>query len=139
LGNEQRIPDDVSKLLIEHLNSLEKLLIFLLIHGHPKQVWTVATVALKLHLYRSAANEALAELCRSGMLEFRNGSAVSFGLGYVARAKPKVIEHLAKLYAENQVSILNFLSEKAFARVRSAVAEASVAGFAKKQNKETDD
>jgi hypothetical protein len=120
------VPDPVRQLLVEHVDSFEKLELLVLCGTRPDTGWTASSAAAELRLPVAVVEPALDELVASGIL-VREGTdhrlcGPGDAVGGPARA-------LCRLYRDDRVVILNLLATQALQRIKSSAARTFAEAF----------
>jgi predicted ArsR family transcriptional regulator len=113
------IAPNVSRLLAEHIDSVEQLEILLLVHGAPERAWSAAEVAEALYTHPDSAGRRLDALGASGLL-VRDAAD-----GRCWRYRPRTeklhaaVGDLAATYAERRVAVITLIASRPMDNVRA--------------------
>lgn len=112
------VPDDVQRLIDEHITSVEQLEILLLLAARPDVAWTPKQVSEEIRTSTSSAVSRLQDLRSHGFLVAvgRGGDAFQFQPG--SDATRTAVEHLATLYRERRFTIIDRIFAKPIDRLR---------------------
>jgi DNA-binding IscR family transcriptional regulator len=124
------IPEDVRSFLLEHIESYAQLEVLALLRKQPARGFSSEAAAAEANLPESAAEAALDELRRSGVLELTvlNGRQ---GFRYRPR-KPETDRTVARLlqaFEENPIAIVKLMNATAMERVRTSAMRAFANAF----------
>jgi hypothetical protein len=129
-----RIPDDVRRFLQDHVDSHEKLSALLLLRRRQERTWTSAEAAAELTIAESGLEQALDELCASGLVS----RAAAGQYRYAAAPELDALAASTAQWLQNcPVEMVQLLSENAMQRVRSSAARTFAEAFllrSKKKN-----
>lgn len=125
MTDSSNLPEDVRRLLHEHIDSYEQLEILLLLRRERYEAWTPDALAARLHLGEALIGPALAALNTAGLI----GTAAASGsatqpLRYAYRPASSGLDAtvgiLEREYAERPVSIIKLMSANSIERLRTA-------------------
>jgi predicted transcriptional regulator len=130
------LPEDVRKLLREHIESYEQLELLLLLRTELDHRWTVDALSARFRIPASLASLALDELQRAGFVQARAPGAEKQYV-YVAQRDPveATLNRLAQAYREHPIPILKQMSANAIERVRTAALRTFADAFLLRKDK----
>ena len=113
----EQLPDDVHRLIVEHINSVEQLETLLLLRSEPQRVWTVDEVSHALYTQPAAAQMRLDDLQSRGLLLRGDNS----GWQYNQANAPvdRLIGLLADLYRDRRVTVITLIYSKPHQQVQA--------------------
>jgi len=107
----ENLPDDVRRLLIDKIDSVEELEVLLLLHHSPGREWTPEEVCKTLYTSQDSVRKRLLELQKEGLVA--SGSAAGAFQSLAAGTETSnLIEHLASVYATRRVSVIALIFSK---------------------------
>lgn len=110
---QNELPDDVKKLLAEHITSVEQLEILLLLRGRPDTDWTASAVSEEVRTGERSAAARLDDLEARGFLRANShGGEVSYRYAPAAAWLRQAVERLAAAYAERRYTIIELIFAK---------------------------
>lgn len=86
------IPQEVREFITRRIDSVESLYVLMLLQRHPRLEWTGEAVGSELHIGPDIADQQLAKLCASNLLEVRVGK----DLLYRYSPRPAFLDNLAQ-------------------------------------------
>jgi len=115
------LPEEVQRLLRDHIESFEQLELLLLLRAGLDHPWTVEALSARLRIPASLVLLALDELQTAGFVTARALGAEK-QYTYVAQGShvEATLERLARAYHEHPIPILKQMSANAIQRVRTA-------------------
>jgi hypothetical protein len=129
------VDPDVRRLLIEKIDSFEKLEVLALLCAERTLVFTARTTAARLRLSEPLVQTALLDLCAAGILD-KKGEEYRYQPRTDAVGKPA--EDLCAAYNEDRIAVLNVLTQAALDRIRGSAANAFADAFRLRGKKEGD-
>jgi DNA-binding transcriptional ArsR family regulator len=99
------LPEDVERFIAEHIDSLERLEILLLLRSRRSRELTPAEVTAELRLGPSSAPAQLEALRDRGFVE-RGGEPPSFRYAPDAPEKERLTSELARCYLDRRVTVI---------------------------------
>ena len=119
------LPEDVRRLLQEHVESYEQLEILLLLRRLRYEAWTPAALATRLRINEALVVPALASLKAAGLLstDTESGSAAQpprYAYRPASSGLDATVGILDREYAERPISIIKLMSANSIERVRTA-------------------
>jgi hypothetical protein len=129
------VDPDVRTLLIEKIDSFEKLEVLALLCAERTLAFTQRTAAARLRLTEPLVQTALLDLCAAGILD-KQGDEYR----YQPRSEgvSRSAEGLCNAYNEDRVAVLNVLTHAALDRIRGSAANAFADAFRLRGKKEED-
>ena len=115
------LPEEVRKLLRDHIASYEQLELLLLLRAELEHAWTAEALSARLRIPASLALLALDELQTDGLVGAR-GRGREKQYAYLTQSNhvEAALEHLVTAYREHPIPILRQMSANAIERVRTA-------------------
>jgi DNA-binding IclR family transcriptional regulator len=115
------LPEDVQKLLRDHIESYEQLELLVLLRTELDHRWTVDALSARFRIPASLASLALDELQTAGFVEPR-GHGPEKQYAYLTQSNhvEATLERLIQAYREYPIPILRQMSANAIERVRTA-------------------
>jgi hypothetical protein len=120
------VPDPVRQLLVEHVDSFEKLELLVLCGTRPETGWTADAAATELRLPVAVIEPALEALVASRILVPEGRGHRLCGPDDAAGGPAR---DLCRLYHEDRVVILNLLATQALQRIKSSAARTFAEAF----------
>jgi hypothetical protein len=118
--------DDASEetrtLLLEHVETFDKLEVLVHVWRHRGRAWTSQLVADRLRMNPVLAASVLDALCESGLVTSRSGPPVQYDYGPRSDALARAVDALAQLRDENRSWMTNLMVEGATARLQRTFA-----------------
>lgn len=108
------LPENLRRLLIAHIDSIEQLEVLLLLHRDGTRAWRTDEIATELRTSLESASSRLEDLRRRRLAE-GDGQTYTLGRGPEARD----VAELATLYRTRRVSVINYIFTKPADRIRS--------------------
>jgi hypothetical protein len=105
--SDEPLPDEVRRFVHDHIDSVERLEVLLLLHRHPR-VWRAGEVSNERRSSDPAANFHLRGLSESGLL-------IAEADGFRIHGDPKLartLDLVAQTFRERQVSVITFIYTK---------------------------
>ncbi|HEV7136079.1 MAG TPA: hypothetical protein VGN43_05555 [Steroidobacteraceae bacterium] len=125
MSDSSDLPEDVRRLLHEHIESYEQLEVLLLLRRERYEAWTPDTLAVRLRLGEALVAGALATLKSAGLIS-ADADSDSAGRSprYVYRPASSGLDAtvgiLDREYAERPISVIKLMSANSIERVRTA-------------------
>lgn len=116
--SEAALPQRVQRLLMSHIDSIEKLETLLLLQARTEEVWTASGVARELRITEASAAARLAELTSGRLLVRERGTPPAYRYSPANPEDARSVAELAATYAVRRVSVITFIFSKPLARVR---------------------
>jgi hypothetical protein len=123
------LPEDVRQLVLDHVESFEKLEILMLLREHPETGWTADSVSARLSLSSSSATAALRALHGSRLLDLRAGAEPVFRYAPALPKLARTVEGLAAVWEHDRLSVMKFMATSALERVRFSAVRAFADAF----------
>jgi hypothetical protein len=120
------VDPDVRKLLIEKIDSFEKLEVLALLCAERTLAFTQRTASARLRLSESLVQTALLDLCAAGILD-KQGEEYRYQP--LTNGLSKQVEGLCTAYNEDRIAVLNVLTKGALERIRGSAANAFADAF----------
>jgi predicted ArsR family transcriptional regulator len=115
---QEDLPDDVQKLIAEHITSIEQLEILLLLRSQPNAEWTAESVSEELRTSARAAAARLQDLHEHGLLaRRRDGEADRFRFE-PSSGRSRAVDRLATAYAQRRYTVIDLIFSKPIDRLR---------------------
>jgi hypothetical protein len=105
----ERLPEDVQRFIVEHVNSVEQLETLLLLRSDPQKLWTVDEVSHALYTQPAAAQMRLADLQARGLLAAQADGRWKYGATGDA---DELVGRLADLYRDRRVTVITLIYSK---------------------------
>jgi predicted ArsR family transcriptional regulator len=112
------IPDEVRRLIAEHIYSVEQLEVLLLLHRERRE-WTADEVSAELVTQRDSVSDRLDDLARRGFLAASAESPPHYRYEPGDRARERAVAGLADAYARRRVSVIALIFSKPSETIRS--------------------
>jgi hypothetical protein len=129
LLRERTLPENVSRLLRDHIDSFEKLEVLMLLQHHPQSVWNASSVSLRVGITPLAAAAALQGLHDAGLIAVRPGGQFSFEHAREDSELARAVEQLADRWGHDPVPLMRFMATTALDRLRSSAGRAFSQAF----------
>jgi hypothetical protein len=107
VGDAPNLPDDVRQFLLDHIDSVERLEVLLLLHRKPA-AWTPLEIAEERRSSQLAATLHLDGLTHAGMVVAEGGRYRIHG----DTALAQLLDRVADVYRERHVSVITFIYTK---------------------------
>jgi len=105
---ERDIPDNVKRLLSDHITSVEQLEVLLLLFRHPWEPWTSDRVTEELRTSPSSAHQRLSDLVARGLLRIEQNPE-----RFIAEPRwASDVAGLARAYSERRYTVINLIFSK---------------------------
>jgi hypothetical protein len=111
------LPPRVQRFLSQHIDSIEKLEVLLLLRAEAGRNWSAGAAAHALRIAEESARGRLEDLCERGMLACER--ADSFRYAPLSAADAQAVDELAATYALRRVSVITFIFSRPTERIRS--------------------
>jgi hypothetical protein len=113
------IPKDVSRFIIQHIDSIAQIEGLLMFCAHPQKVWSAETLARELFIGESQAAALLAQLAEQGFIASEQ-SAVPSHYQYQPKSPEwkDMVERIAILYRQSLIPITNLIHSKSKLRIQ---------------------
>jgi DNA-binding MarR family transcriptional regulator len=113
------IAPHVSRLLAEHIDSVEQLEILLLLRGAPERAWSATEVADALYTHPDSAGRRLDALGTSGLLARNAGDERRWCYRPRTEKLDAAVSDLAATYAERRVAVITLIASRPMDNVRA--------------------
>lgn len=113
--SKDEIPDEVRKLIAEHIVSVEQLEILLLLRSRPGEGWTPEAVSELIRTSPSSAEKRLGDLTARGLASRSEGDG---RYHYAGGRWDHALEALARLYAERRYTVIELIFSKPIQNLR---------------------
>jgi hypothetical protein len=113
------LPDDVSRFLSQHIDSVEQLEVLLLLHRAAESAWTPDMVAAALYTQPASAARRLSALCDHGLLEQVGENPPAYRYIAESREQGELISTLADTYRERRVAVVTAIATNPMENVRA--------------------
>jgi hypothetical protein len=127
---------DVRALLAEHIETHEQLTTILLMQSQPSRSWTTETLAEKLKMHDSIAEETLQHLVDRQLATCITQHPRQYTYNPATPELRQCVEHLAEAHDAHWLDVMNLVTENAIARARGSVANALANAFVLRPRKE---
>jgi hypothetical protein len=117
--SEVEIPQDVRRLLADHIESVVQVEILLLLHADPNRALTPADVAKELRIDAAYAQSELANLSVRGMLRTTDKQANAYRYAPLTPQIDAAVRGLATAYADRRVTVIGLVYSKPPDQIRS--------------------
>jgi hypothetical protein len=105
----ERLPEDVQRFIVEHVNSVEQLETLLLLRSDPHKLWTVDEVSHALYTQPAAAQMRLGDLQGRGLLAARDDNRWQYA---TTGAVDELVGRMADLYRDRRVTVITLIYSK---------------------------
>jgi predicted ArsR family transcriptional regulator len=119
LVSDPNLPPRVQRFLKQHIDSIEKLEVLLLLRANPSRPWTAAAVAGELRIMETSAAGRLEDLTVRGLLADEGGTPPSFRYAPHTGEDAQAVTELASTYAQRRVSVITFIFSQPQDQLRS--------------------
>ena len=116
---DPNLPPRVQRFVKQHIDSIEKLEVLLLLRANPGRPWTAAAVVGELRIMEMSAQGRLDDLTGRGLLANEGGSPPSFRYAPHTGEDAQAVTELASTYAQRRVSVISFIFSQPQDRLRS--------------------
>jgi hypothetical protein len=116
---ESGLPEEVRRLIVDHIESVEQLEILLLLYQQRGRTWTAEEVARELRVAASSAGERLEELQRDALLSRVEGEPMRYRYDPASSKLDGVVGGLATAYSERRVTVINLIFSKPVDKIRT--------------------
>lgn len=130
------LPEEVQKLLRDHIESYEQLEVLLLLRTELDHPWTVDALSARFRIAASLVSLALDGLQTGGFVEARaHGAEKQYA--YIAQSNhvEATLRQLIQAYREHPIPILKQMSANAIERVRTAALRTFADAFILRKDK----
>lgn len=114
-----QFPEEVRRLIIEHINSVEQLEVLLLLSGSPERGWDAEAVSKALYTQPEAAAMRLADLRVRGLLSLVEGSERLYRYHPSTPELDRLVSSLARVYRERRVAVITLIYSKPLDQVQA--------------------
>lgn len=115
--SQDELPDDVKKLIADHIVSVEQLEVLLLLHAEAGREWSAKTVADQIRTSESSAATRLADLRARGFLDEAGGSPTTYRYA-PAPKRARDVDLLAQVYAQKRYTVIDLIFSKPIDNLR---------------------
>jgi hypothetical protein len=116
--SDAAIPPRVQRFISNHIDSIEKLEVLLLLRARTDKDWTAREVSLELRITESSALMRLEDLTARRLLMERPGSPPTFRYNPASAEDVQDINELQATYSTRRVSVISFIFSKPLDKVR---------------------
>lgn len=122
MSDSSDLPEDVRRLLHEHIDSYEQLEVLLLLRRERYEAWTPDGLASRLRISEALIEPALATLKSAGLISADAADAQPPRYAYrpASSGLDATVGILDREYAERPISIIKLMSANSIERVRTA-------------------
>ncbi len=113
------LPEEVRRLIADHIDSVEQLEILLLLYQHPERTWDAESVARELRVAAISAGERLEDMAHSGLLTRKDGKPVEYRYAPANAALGDAVRGLSTAYSERRVTVINLIFSKPVDKIRT--------------------
>lgn len=111
------LPEEVRRLIAEHIVSVEQLEVLLLLRDGQQREWTAEAVSEHIRTSSSSASHRLADLHRRGFLAQSEGEPPRYRYAPDERST-KAVDSLARSYNESKYSVIELIFSKPIENLR---------------------
>lgn len=111
------LPDDLSRFLHQHIDSVEELEVLLLARMWPGRSWSASDMARELYSHPSSISQRFQHLLAGGL--FREGAPGFVQYAPRAAELDAVVARLAVTYRERRVAVISLIATKPLANVKA--------------------
>ena len=111
------LPDEVRRLIAEHIVSVEQLEVLLLLREGRGREWTADAVSEQIRSSPASAQHRLADLHRRGFLARQNGEPASYRYSPDERSG-HAVDALARSYNESKYTVIELIFSKPIENLR---------------------
>lgn len=138
--HQEPLAPELQSFLLEHVESFEQLELLLSFCREPDRERSAADLAQSLRIPVELATEALAALCRRGLLAVRGTPPGSFCYQPRETRLDELSRRLMQGYETHRLEVMRVMSANAMARVRGSALRAFTGSFLlRKEKKEKHD
>lgn len=113
------IPEEVNRLVADHIVSVEQLETLLMLRREPEREWSAESVKDELRTSILSASERLDDLTRRGFLAVRESAdGRRYRYEPASAADRRSVEQLARAYSERRYTIIEMIFAKPIERLR---------------------
>lgn len=116
-------PDEARTLLLQHVETFDKLEILVHLWRYQERAWTAELVAAYLQMNAGLAASLLSAMCASGLLSSRPGPPAQYEYRPHSEGLARAVDALASLRDENRLWITNLMIEGATTRLNRTFAK----------------
>lgn len=109
---DANIPEEVSRFIKEHIDSLEQLEVLLLLRAYPDREWSAQEVSRELRSEPGAAAERLAEMSLDGLLIMSQAEGPLYRYGPKTPELARLVDKVADVYAVRRVTVITLIFSK---------------------------
>jgi len=120
----ESIPEEVKKLLREHVTTYEHLAVLLLLYRERGRTWSTRELGQTLRVASKPVESALADLLRAGFVQGAPHESEPHYRYVAAESVDAAVALLAREYSDNLVGVVKFLSDAAIQRLRTSALRA---------------
>lgn len=113
------LPEEVRRLIADHIDSVEQLEILLLLYQHPERTWDAEAVARELRIASISAGERLEDMAQSGLLARKDGKPVEYRYAPESESLDAAVRGLSTAYSERRVTVINLIFSKPVDKIRT--------------------
>lgn len=130
------LPEDVRRLLRDHVESYEQLELLILLRAEPDHPWTVEALSARLRVPASLVLLALDTLQTAGFVSSRPlGAEKQYARLAQSNNVEATLERLVQAYREHPIPVLKQMSANAIERVRTAALRTFADAFILRKDK----
>jgi hypothetical protein len=135
----EEIPEDVRSFLLDHIESYAQIEILALLRKQPDRSFSPEAAAAASNIPESAAEQALVDLHKSGVLVVtaRSGRQ-EFRYDPRLPATDRTVERLLQAFGDNPIAIVKLMNATAMERVRTSAMRAFANAFVLRSKKKDD-
>lgn len=113
------IPEDVSRFILESIDSVAQMEALILVRSQPDHKWTASDLAKRLYIREEETTELLSRLCASGFLIVDKGEERSVYCYRPSSVELRALaDRLSEVYAKHLVPVTNLIHSKPKTRVQ---------------------
>ena len=113
------LPQNVCKLLSEHIASVGQLELLLMLHGSPGNIWQAADASRALYTSEETVATQLADLHQHGFVVLESGAPGRYRYEPRTADLKQAVADLEAAYKERRVAIINFIYSAPVDKVRT--------------------
>jgi hypothetical protein len=129
MSSAELLPEDVRRLIEQHVDTFEKLAIIEHLRAHASQAWSEESLGRQLHFDAELTAETLAELAKSRLVRRSGGKAPSYDFAPDTPELAAAVEALAQVLIEQRAMVINELAANAMRRIRGQIPRAFADAF----------
>jgi hypothetical protein len=112
-------PEDIRRLLLESITSVDQLEVLLLLRAHPEREWDPEQVSRELYTRPAAAAMRLADLHALRLVDLADRGKNLYRYRPGTPEQAGVVDRLAEVYKERRVAVITLIYSKPLSQVQS--------------------